>query len=211
MTTSQHMLWMLDEFEAIHGSKQPGFITGKPVGVGGSQGRTEATGFGVIFTVREALKELGIRVQDTTAAIQGFGNVGQYAARLYEAIGGRVTAVSSWNQADRTSHTFFKKDGIKVEELLAMTDRFGEIDKGKAADAGYRILPGEAWIEQEVDILIPAALENQVNEENAGNIKPSVRILAEGANGPTSVEADRILLGEEDLSHPRSPRQRGAG
>jgi glutamate dehydrogenase (NAD(P)+) len=193
MTTSQHMLWMLDEFEAIHGSKQPGFITGKPVGVGGSQGRTEATGFGVIFAVREALKELGIRVQDTTASIQGFGNVGQYAARLYETIGGTTVAVSSWNQRDRTSYTFARKDGVKVDELLSITDRFGEIDKAKAADSGYAVLPGDAWLEQEVDILIPAAIENQITEDNAGGIKPSVRILAEGANGPTSPEADSIL------------------
>jgi glutamate dehydrogenase (NAD(P)+) len=198
MTTSQHMLWMLDEFEAIHGSKQPGFITGKPVGVGGSQGRTEATGFGVIFSVREALKELGIRVQDTTASIQGFGNVGQYAARLYETIGGTTVAVSSWNQRDRTSYTFARKDGIKVDDLLAMTDRFGEIDKEKAADSGYAVLPGEAWLEQEVDILIPAAIENQITEDNADRIKSSVRILAEGANGPTSPEADSIFR-EKDV------------
>jgi glutamate dehydrogenase (NAD(P)+) len=193
MTTAQHMLWMLDEFEAIHGSKQPGFITGKPVGVGGSQGRTEATGFGVIFAVREALKELGIRVQDTTASIQGFGNVGQYAARLYETIGGTTTAVSCWNQSDATSYTFVKKGGVKVDELLAITDRFGEIDKEKAADSGYGVLPGDVWLEQEVDILIPAAIENQITEDNAGRIPPSVRILAEGANGPTSPEADHIL------------------
>jgi glutamate dehydrogenase len=193
MTTSQHMLWMLDEFEAIHGSKQPGFITGKPVGVGGSQGRTEATGFGVIFSVREALKELGVRVQDTTASIQGFGNVGQYAARLYETIGGTTVAVSCWNQRDRTSYTFAKKDGVKVDELLSITDRFGEIDKEKAADAGFAVLPGDAWLEQEVDILIPAAIENQITADNAGGIRSSVRILAEGANGPTSPEADHIL------------------
>jgi glutamate dehydrogenase (NAD(P)+) len=193
MTTAQHMLWMLDEFEAIHGSKQPGFITGKPVGVGGSQGRTEATGFGVIFAVREALKELGIRVQDTTASIQGFGNVGQYAAQLYETIGGTTTAVSCWNQSDATSYTFVKKGGVKVDELLAITDRFGEIDKEKAADSGYGVLPGDVWLEQEVDILIPAAIENQITEDNAGRIPPSVRILAEGANGPTSPEADHIL------------------
>jgi glutamate dehydrogenase (NAD(P)+) len=124
--------------------------------------------------------------------------VGQYAARLYETIGGTTVAVSSWNQRDRTSYTFARKDGIKVDDLLAMTDRFGEIDKEKAADSGYAVLPGEAWLEQEVDILIPAAIENQITEDNADRIKSSVRILAEGANGPTSPEADSIFR-EKDV------------
>ncbi|PKL81383.1 MAG: glutamate dehydrogenase, partial [Ignavibacteriae bacterium HGW-Ignavibacteriae-3] len=83
MTNAQHMLWMLDEFEAIQGAKYPGFITGKPVGMGGSLGRAEATGYGVVFTIREALKDMGIRPQDTSAAVQGFGNVSQFAIELY--------------------------------------------------------------------------------------------------------------------------------
>jgi glutamate dehydrogenase len=83
MTSAQHMLWMLDEFEQIHGGHYPGMITGKPVGMGGSLGRTEATGYGLVFTLREALKELNIRAEDTTAAVQGFGNVAQYAIELY--------------------------------------------------------------------------------------------------------------------------------
>ncbi|HSK08179.1 MAG TPA: Glu/Leu/Phe/Val dehydrogenase, partial [Vicinamibacterales bacterium] len=98
MTNPQHMLWMLDEFEAIHNGRYPGFITGKPVGMGGSLGRTEATGYGVIYTVREALKELGIDIARTTAAVQGFGNVSQYAVRLLRQLGGKVVCVSSWDQ-----------------------------------------------------------------------------------------------------------------
>ncbi|MBU2505138.1 MAG: Glu/Leu/Phe/Val dehydrogenase, partial [Bacteroidetes bacterium] len=97
MTSAQHMLWMLDEFETIHGGKYPGFITGKPVGMGGSLGRTEATGYGVIFTVREALNELNLDISKTSASIQGFGNVAQYAIQLYTQLGGKVICVSSWD------------------------------------------------------------------------------------------------------------------
>ena len=88
MTNAQHMLWMLDEYEAIQGAKYPGFITGKPVGMGGSLGRVEATGYGVMITVREAMKELGIEIQNTSASFQGFGNVSQYAIALYQQMGG---------------------------------------------------------------------------------------------------------------------------
>jgi glutamate dehydrogenase (NAD(P)+) len=193
MTTPQHMLWMLDEYEAIHGAKMPGFITGKPVGMGGSLGRKQATGYGVIFTVREALKELGIRANGTTASVQGFGNVSQFAVELFNQIGGTVTCVSSWDQHDQTSYAFKKSDGVDLEELLDVTDRFGGIDKAKAQDLGYELLPGGAWLEQEVDILLPGALENQINEETVGNIKGSVKIIAEGANGPTSPAADKVL------------------
>jgi len=193
MTSAQHMLWMLDEFEAIHGTKQPGFITGKPIGVGGSQGRTEATGFGLVFTLREALKELNIRPGDTTASVEGFGNVAQHAIRLYHQIGGRTTCVSCWDQEDQTSYAFRRRDGIDLDELLGITDRYGGIDKAKAKALGYEVLPGSAWLEQDVDILIPAALENEITEENAHRISKQVRIVAEGANGPTTPEADRIL------------------
>ncbi len=106
MTSAQHMLWMLDEFEHIHGGHHPGFITGKPVGMGGSLGRTEATGFGVVFTIREALKELDIRPDDTTVSVQGFGNVAQYAIQLYEQIGGTAVCVSCWDQADQKPYSF---------------------------------------------------------------------------------------------------------
>ena len=193
MTTPQHMLWMLDEFEVIHGAKLPGFITGKPVGMGGSLGRKEATGYGVVFTVREALKQLGIRPEDTTASVQGFGNVSQYAIELYQQIGGKVICVSSWNQKEQKSYAFKKAEGVDLQDLLAITDRFGEIDKGKAEAAGYEILAGEKWLEQEVDILMPGALENQINADNVDKISPRVKIIAEGANGPTSPDADAVL------------------
>jgi len=193
MTNAQHMLWMLDEFETIQGVKQPGFITGKPVGMGGSLGRTEATGYGVIFTVREALKELGIPPADTTASLQGFGNVAQYAIELYQQIFGKVICVSCWDQNEGCSYSFRKPDGIDFKELLGITDRFGGIDKAKATDTGYDVLPGEAWLEQDVDILIPAALENQITEDNVAKISPRVKIIAEGANGPATPGADELI------------------
>jgi len=190
MTNAQHMLWILDEFEHMNGGHYPGFITGKPVEMGGSQGRTEATGYGVVFTLREALKELGIKPENTTASVQGFGNVAQYAIELYHRLGGCVVAVCCWDQADQCSYTYRKREGVDLPQLLSITDRFGGIDKAKATKLGYEILPGEAWIEQEVDILVPAAIENQLTANNVGRISPKVRIIAEGANGPTTPDAD---------------------
>ncbi|OGU04955.1 MAG: glutamate dehydrogenase [Gemmatimonadetes bacterium RBG_16_66_8] len=193
MTSGQHMVWMLDEFETIRGGRYPGFITGKPVHLGGSLGRAEATGFGVVFTVREALKELGLRAADTTASVQGFGNVAQNAIKLYQQIGGTVACVSCWDQADQVSYAFRKKDGVNLDALLGIADRFGGIDKQKARDLGYDVLPGEAWLEQEVDILMPNAIEHQITADNVRKISPRVRLIAEGANGPTTPEADAVI------------------
>jgi glutamate dehydrogenase (NAD(P)+) len=161
--------------------------------MGGSLGRTEATGYGVIFTVREALKGMGIKPEDTTASVQGFGNVAQYAIQLYQKIGGKVIAVSCWDQNEQKAHTFRKKEGIHLDELLPITDRFGGIDKIRVQELGYEVLPGKAWIEQDVDILIPAALENEINNETVHKIRPKVKIIAEGANGPTTIEADHLI------------------
>jgi glutamate dehydrogenase (NAD(P)+) len=193
MTNGQHMLWMLDEYETIHGGRYPGFITGKPVGMGGSLGRTEATGFGVIYTLREGLKALSIDLAKTTASVQGFGNVAQYAVQLYTELGGTVVAISCWDQADKTSYTFRKADGISLKELRGISDKFGGIDKARARDLGYEMLPGGAWLEQDVDVLIPAALENQINRETVAKIAKRVKVIAEGANGPTTPEADEVI------------------
>jgi len=193
MTNAQHMLWMLDEYETIHGAKFPGTITGKPLGMGGSLGRTEATGFGVVYTIREALKVLGIDPGTTSAAVQGFGNVAQYAIKLYQQLGGKVVCVSSWDQAEQTSFTFRKLDGINLDELLGITNRFGGINKTKAAELGYDVLNGDEWIDQDVEILIPAALENQITGDNVNRIANQVKIIAEGANGPTTPEADEVI------------------
>jgi len=193
MTNPQSMLWMLDEYETIHGGKFPGFITGKPVSIGGSQGRKEATGYGVVFTIREALKELGLKPENTTASVQGFGNVAQYAIELYQQIGGKVICVSSWDQADKVSYCCRRAQGINLQELVGITDHFGGIDKKKAKELGYEILPGEAWIKQDVEILIPAALENQIKIDTAPAISKRVKIIAEGANGPTTPDGDAVL------------------
>jgi glutamate dehydrogenase len=193
MTSGQHILWMLDEYETIYGRRTPGFITGKPLDLGGSAGRREATGYGLMIVVREVLRELDIKPANTTASFQGFGNVAQYAIQLYLQMGGVVNCVSSWNQEDRTSYSFCKKGGINLDELLTITNSFGEINKTKAQEMGYACLHGEAWMEQNVDILVPTALENQITLENAGNIKPKVTIVVEGADGAINPKAEKML------------------
>jgi glutamate dehydrogenase (NAD(P)+) len=193
MTGPQQMLWMLDEFEAIHGRKSPGFITGKPVHHSGSKGRKEAPGYGVMITVREILKDLGRPIENTTASIQGFGTVGKHAAQLYHQMGGTILCVACWNQSDRRTYAYRKRDGIDFDRLAAISDPFGEIDKVKAEAMGLECLPGEAWIEQNVDILVPAALENQIRPDNVESISRQVRVIAEAANGPTNPDVDPIL------------------
>ncbi len=193
-TTPQMMGWMMDEYSKLSGQYTPGVITGKPVGNGGSLGRTEATGFGVIFTVREALKHLKIDSKTCRAAIQGFGNVAQYAAICFiEFLGGSVVCVSYWDREDRTSYTVSKEDGIDPRFLMSITDQYGSIDKGKAKAAGYVIESGEAWISKDVDVIIPSALEGQLNGDTVRSLSSRVKVVAEGANGPTTPEADTIL------------------
>ena len=193
MTNAQHMIWMLDEYEKILGSRFPGMITGKPVGLGGSLGRTQATGYGLVYTIREALRQLDIRPAGTRASVQGFGNVAQYAIELLEKIGGKVVCVSCWDQQDSVSYSFRKTDGVDLAELRSITDRFGGIEKDKAKELGYEVLSGAAWLEQDVDILIPAAIENQITGENVDKISKQVKVIAEGANGPTTPEADKVI------------------
>lgn len=193
MTNAQNMLWMLDEYETITGGSYPGMITGKPVGMGGSLGRTEATGYGVIYVLNSYLKKTGIPIESTTASIQGFGNVAEHAARLYTELGGRVIAVSCWNQEDNRSYTFKKAAGCDIEELAQIKDSFGSIDKEKAVELGYEILPGEDWIRQDVDILIPAALENQITPELVQQLSSKVKIICEAANGPTTPDSDPLI------------------
>jgi glutamate dehydrogenase (NAD(P)+) len=193
MTSGQHMLWMLDEFETIFGARVPAFITGKPVGLGGSPGRSEATGYGVVAVLLEALKRLGIEPKGASASIQGFGNVGRHAAERFVRSGGTVLAVSSWDAEDGQPYTFRKPSGVDPHDLSQLTDRFGTISRGGAADRGYEILPGSAWIEQEVDVLIPAAMENQITTVNAPRIHGRVRVVAEAANNPMTTDASRLL------------------
>lgn len=193
MTSGQHMIWILDEYEKITGGHFPGLITGKPVGLGGSQGRTEATGYGVIYVLREALKCLGIDIKETSASFQGFGNVSQYAVELYQKYGGKAICVSCWDNEDKTSYSFIRESGINLEELRSITDKFGTINKKKAKELGYEVADGEKWLTLDVDILVPAALENQINASNVEKISKKVKVVAEGANGPTTPEADEVL------------------
>ena len=193
-STPQMMGWMMDEYSKLVGQYTPGVITGKPVGSGGSLGRTEATGFGAIYTVREALKHLKLDGHNCTAAIQGFGNVAQYAAiGFIELLGGKVLCVSCYDRKDKTSYTYSKLDGIDPHFLQSITDQYGTIDQKKAAAAGYVREDGDAWISKDVDVLIPAALEGQITAENVDRISRQVKIVAEGANGPTSPEADEVI------------------
>jgi glutamate dehydrogenase (NAD(P)+) len=193
-TTPQMMGWMMDEYTKLTGNYTPGVITGKPQGAGGSAGRTEATGFGVIYNLREALKHKGIDSTKATAAIQGFGNVAQYAAIGFdEFLGGKTICVSCWDNADKTSYTFTKEDGIDAKFLQTITDIYGSIDKDKAKKAGYTIEDGDAWISKDVDVLMPSAIEGQITGETVKKISDKVKVIAEGANGPTTPEADKVL------------------
>ena len=193
-TNPQMMGWMMDEYSKLVGQYTPGVITGKPLGGGGSQGRTEATGYGVIYTVREAMKHLKLDSTKCTAAIQGFGNVAQYAAiGFIEQLGGKVVCVSYWDREDRASYTVTKNDGIDPHFLMKITDQYGSIDKTKAKAAGYLIEDGNAWISKDVDVMIPAALGGQVNGETVQKISKKVKIIAEGANGPTTPDADAVI------------------
>ena len=193
-TTPQMMGWMMDEYSKISGQYTPGTITGKPVGGGGSLGRTEATGFGVIFTLREAMKTLGMDPEKCTAAIQGFGNVAQYASIGFrEQLKGKVMCVCYRDNKKRASFTISHPDGIDPRFLMSITDQYGSIDNEKAKASGYVIEDGDAWLKKDVDVLIPAAIEGQINVETVQLISKKVRIIAEGANGPTTPEADEVL------------------
>ncbi len=195
MTTAQHMTWMLDEYETLVGEHAPGAITGKTLAAGGSRGRPEATGYGLVYLVREALKVLSLDPGATTASVQGFGNVAQHFIELYHQIGGRVLCVSCWNQKEGGAYAFSKPDGIDLGELRSVASRMGEIDPDKARGLGYEVLDGSQWLEQRVQILVPAAMEHQITADDVHRIPESVRLVAEGANRPTTPDADDLVLG----------------
>ena len=193
-TTPQMMGWMMDEYSKLVGQFTPGVFTGKPLGGGGSLGRTEATGYGVIYTVREAMKHLGMDPKKSVAAIEGFGNVAQYASiGFIEMLGGKVACVSCWDRHAKKSFTYSHKDGVDPRFLLTIVDQFGTIDKAQAEKAGYVIEDGDKWIEKEADVLIPAAIEGHVNGETVQKMSKKIKIVAEGANGPCTPEADEYF------------------
>ncbi|MEX1071213.1 MAG: Glu/Leu/Phe/Val dehydrogenase [Anaerolineales bacterium] len=193
-TTAQMMGWMMDQYSKLAGQFTPGVITGKPIGSGGSKGRKEATGYGVIYNVREAMKHLKMDPAKATASLQGFGNVSQFAAMGFtEDLGGKVVCVSYWDRNDKASHSVSNKKGLDIAFLQSITDEYGAINKDKATKQGYTISAGEDWIEQDVDVLIPAALEGQINGDSVKKISEKVKLVAEGANGPTTPDADVVL------------------
>jgi glutamate dehydrogenase len=144
--------------------------------------------------LREALKVLDIDIKSTKASIQGFGKVGKYAAKLYQEYGGIVVAVSCWDIDDKKSYTFKNENGIDIHALERISNGFGTINKDKAVnELGCEVLEGEEWIKQDVDILMPCALENQITTETLKHVSKRVKVICEGANGPTSTEADEII------------------
>ena len=202
-TTPQMMGWMMDEYSRLVGQYTPGVFTGKPLGGGGSEGRTEATGYGVIYTVREAMKYLKMDSRKTVAAIEGFGNVAQYAAiGFVEQLGGKVACISCWDRHDKKSYTYSHKQGVDPRFLLTIVDQYGTVDKRAAEEAGYVIEDGDAWITKEVDVLIPAAIEGHVNGDTIQKMSSRVRLVAEGANGPCTPEADDFFKSNKIFNIP---------
>jgi glutamate dehydrogenase (NAD(P)+) len=192
-TTPQMMGWMMDEYSRIVGHYTPGVFTGKPVGGGGSLGRTEATGFGVIYTVREAMRHLKMDPTKCVAAVEGFETLRSmrplvssscWAARWHVCHAGTGARRRPSHTATRTELTRF---------LLSITDEYGTIDQKAAEAGGYIAEDGDAWITKEADVLIPAAIEGHVSAETIKKMSSRVKIVAEGANGPVTPEADAFF------------------
>jgi len=182
-TTPQMMAWMMDEYSKLTGHNNFGCITGKPLCVGGSCGRGDATARGGMYTLREAAREFGIDLSKATFAIQGYGNAGSFAHSLAEELfGGKVVAVSD------SKGGAFNAAGINAEEAAAVKAQTSTV----ANIPGARKISNEELLELDVDILVAAALENVITKDNAGRIK--ARIIVELANGPTTPEADEILF-----------------
>jgi len=184
-TTPQIMAWMMDEYAVMRGYNVPGIITGKPLALGGSAGRGDATAKGGMYTIREAAKILGIDLSKATAAVQGYGNAGQFGHQLMTSMfGSKVIAVSD------SKGGVYCADGLDFDAVMAWKNEKGTVATYKCCDS-CKPITNEGLLELDVDILIPAALENQIGPWNAANIK--AKIVAELANGPTTPEADDIL------------------
>jgi glutamate dehydrogenase (NAD(P)+) len=180
-TNEQIMAWFMDTYSMHMGTTVTGVVTGKPIELGGSLGRREATGRGVMITTREAAKHLGINIKGATVAVQGFGNVGSVSADLLARIGAKIVAVTDWKGG------VYNAKGLDLTKLLDYTQQH----KTVAGFPGAEPLDGQKIFGLDVDILIPAALENQITAANVGDIK--ARIIAEGANGPTTPDAHLAL------------------
>ncbi|ADG06677.1 Glu/Leu/Phe/Val dehydrogenase [Kyrpidia tusciae DSM 2912] len=178
-TNPQVMGWMMDTFSRLHGTFTPGVITGKPVVIGGSLGRSDATGRGCVTAIAEAAKDIGLQLQGASAAVQGFGNAGRTAAELLADLGCKVVAVSDSKGA------LYDPSGLDLPRVIKAKEA------GNLLDYGPQRIDSSELLELDVDILIPAALEGVITGANAPRIK--ARIVAEAANGPTTPEADQIL------------------
>jgi glutamate dehydrogenase (NAD(P)+) len=180
-TDSQTMAWILDTYSQIHGYQVPEVVTGKPISLGGSEGRLNSTSRGCVITAREAAKVLNLPLKGATAAVQGYGNVGSWSAVFLKELGLRVLAVSD------SKGGIVSNEGLDPQKIQAHKDETGSVIGLK----GTHEISNDELLELDVDILVPAALENAITDRNASKIK--AKIVCEGANGPTTPEADKIL------------------
>ncbi len=181
-TNPQIMAWIMDEYSKLKGVSSPAVVTGKPIVLGGSQGRLEATGRGVMVSARSAMGKLKMNPGKATAAVQGFGNVGSISAKLLEEQGVTIVAISD------VSGAYYNKEGIDIVNAIKYVEKTGGTLEG-FTDGD--MITNDELLELDVDVLVPAALEDQITAENADRIK--ARLIVEGANGPTSYGADKVL------------------
>jgi len=180
-TNSQVMAWIMDTFSMHSGHTVPAVVTGKPINIGGSQGRQESTARGLVYVLREASRHLSFDITGAKVAIQGFGNVGAVSARVLDEMGATIVAVSD------SRGGIYSRNGLSINDVLAHKARTGSVIDFPEADH----VTNQELLELPCDILIPAALESQITEENAERIK--ARVIGEAANGPTTPGADNIL------------------
>jgi len=180
-TNERHMAWIMDTYSIIKGYSVPGVVTGKPISIGGSEGRREATGRGVVYNIIEAAAELGMDLRTKTAAVQGFGNVGSVAARLLAQTGCKIVAVSD------VKGGIYSGKGLDIKDVLKYTEENGYLEGYPGADK----ITNEELLALDCDILVPAALGGQITKDNAPDVRASM--IVEGANGPLTNEADKIL------------------
>ncbi|MDI9539962.1 MAG: Glu/Leu/Phe/Val dehydrogenase [Bacillota bacterium] len=193
-SNAQVMSWMLDEYEKIKGHQEPGVITGKPVLLKGSLGRTQATGVGVVEIAKCFLEKTGKKPQEASAAVQGFGNVGSYTCKSLTDEKIKVVSIAEFYNGK--AFAIYKEDGIDVESLM----EFRKSNKNIAEFEGVKVIDMDKFWTLNVDLLIPAALENAIDDEIAKKIK--ARAVIEAANGPTTIEADKIFKEREIFVSP---------
>jgi glutamate dehydrogenase/leucine dehydrogenase len=182
-TDSQTMAWIMDTYSMLKGYSVPGVVTGKPISLGGSEGRGEATGRGCAYVIREAAKDVGLRVKGATVAVQGFGNAGSVASKLlYDEQGAKIVAISD------SKGGIWKADGFNPHAVEEFKAKNGSV----VGFPGAKSISNEEVLEAKADVLVPAALENQITKKNADKIQ--AKIVAEAANGPTLPEADTVLF-----------------